>query len=147
MPVAKLWEALGTHMPSTFLTRSQLAAIDVRMERRQAKLSAEVRTRSDESVPPTEVPNLEPRDAGERGEARTRETARHTEKERDIAELRQIAEARKRMQEGSYGICVVCSRLIPMARLEVQPFCARCVPCQEEFELRRGAGSRLPASL
>lgn len=39
-----------------------------------------------------------------------------------------------RVDAGTYGICEVCGREIPAARLEARPFAKRCVACAE----RRG---------
>ncbi len=43
--------------------------------------------------------------------------------------LQQIDEALGRMREGTYGICVECSREINPARLEARPLSIRCVEC------------------
>ena len=135
-------------MPPTSLTPSQLAALSARMDEREAQLGAEVRTVDAESAQrPDREPNVEPGDAGDQGEARIREAVRYAEKERDVTELRQIADARERMQQGSYGLCIDCGTAIPMARLEVQPFSERCVPCQEKFEVGHAVGPHIPASL
>lgn len=53
---------------------------------------------------------------------------------RDIIEMRAIEAARKRMENGTYGDCVVCESEIPYERLQVQPTAERCAPCQEMHE-------------
>lgn len=53
---------------------------------------------------------------------------------RDIVEVRAIEAARNRMENGTYGDCVVCETEIPYERLEVQPTAERCAPCQEMHE-------------
>lgn len=53
---------------------------------------------------------------------------------RDITELRAIEAARNRMENGTYGDCVMCETEIPYERLEVQPTAERCAPCQEIYE-------------
>jgi len=53
---------------------------------------------------------------------------------RDISELRAIEAARKRMENDTYGDCVVCETEIPYERLQVQPTAERCAPCQEMHE-------------
>lgn len=53
---------------------------------------------------------------------------------RDITELRAIEAARSRIENGTYGDCVVCETEIPYERLEVQPTAERCAPCQEMHE-------------
>ncbi|WP_347346336.1 TraR/DksA C4-type zinc finger protein [Microbacterium sp.] len=46
-------------------------------------------------------------------------------------EDRQTEEAMRRLDAGTYGVCVVCGRAIPLAQLEVRPFRDRCVACAE----------------
>lgn len=45
-----------------------------------------------------------------------------------------IDEALQRLAEGTYGVCVACHRPVAQERLAVQPWAARCVPCQELWE-------------
>jgi DnaK suppressor protein len=49
------------------------------------------------------------------------------------AEVRQILdlvkEALRRMEDGSYGVCDVCSKPIPAARLQLIPWTTRCAKC------------------
>lgn len=44
-------------------------------------------------------------------------------------DVRQTEKALRRIDKGSYGICVSCGRAIPVERLEARPFAERCVPC------------------
>ena len=53
---------------------------------------------------------------------------------RDLAELREIEAARKRLGDGSYGVCVDCGVAIPHERLMYEPAAARCVECQARHE-------------
>jgi RNA polymerase-binding transcription factor DksA len=43
------------------------------------------------------------------------------------ASLAQIDAALARMEEGTYGICAVCSAAIPEGRLEARPWTAYCI--------------------
>jgi DnaK suppressor protein len=43
--------------------------------------------------------------------------------------LEQVDAALARLEEGTYGVCVVCGRPIPSERLEVRPSAATCVGC------------------
>lgn len=45
------------------------------------------------------------------------------------ARLAEIDAAQARLERGTYGICVVCGRPIPLARLEARPAAATCVGC------------------
>lgn len=52
---------------------------------------------------------------------------------RDAArsELDQIDDALRRLDAGTYGVCVDCGEAIPIERLRVRPFASRCVSCAE----------------
>ena len=53
---------------------------------------------------------------------------------RDISELRMLDAARKRMADGSYGLCSNCGQEIGYARLRANPAAERCIACQTQFE-------------
>lgn len=46
------------------------------------------------------------------------------------AELQQVLAARRRLDEGSYGVCVGCGEPIEEGRLLAMPAAALCVACQ-----------------
>lgn len=46
-------------------------------------------------------------------------------------------EALERIRRGNYGVCIDCSKRIPVARLQIKPEAKRCVHCQEDFERRQ----------
>ena len=48
-----------------------------------------------------------------------------------------ILEALRRLDEGSYGLCVDCRRAVPDGRLEAKPEAARCVTCQGKRDRMR----------
>ncbi len=54
-----------------------------------------------------------------------------------------LEEALHRIKEGTFGICKVCKRLIPKARLEAVPTATKCVDCKEETKKREREDSRL----
>jgi DnaK suppressor protein len=54
--------------------------------------------------------------------------------DRDREKLLQIEDAIKRIDDGSYGICVECESPIPKERLLIMPFARLCVNCQAEIE-------------
>ncbi|MBX9743361.1 MAG: TraR/DksA C4-type zinc finger protein [Chthoniobacterales bacterium] len=61
--------------------------------------------------------------------------------------LYEIDEALKRIDDGAYGICELCNKPIPHARLEARPFTRYTVGCQAELEKRQHvSGARLPVS-
>jgi RNA polymerase-binding transcription factor DksA len=53
---------------------------------------------------------------------------------RDVAELRAIEAARKRLADGSYGLCADCGAGIDFDRLQAEPSALRCVECQRRHE-------------
>lgn len=58
---------------------------------------------------------------------------------RESAELDAIDAALKRIEDGSYGICVDCGAEIPAARLHAAPETSRCISCQDQLEHKRHA--------
>jgi DnaK suppressor protein len=44
---------------------------------------------------------------------------------------RQVSEALGRIEDGSYGLCLQCGKLIAAKRLAALPWAAFCVVCQE----------------
>ncbi len=50
--------------------------------------------------------------------------------------LTEVQAALKRIEDGTYGKCVVCGQPIPDKRLEAIPWAARCVKDEEQLEAR-----------
>jgi DnaK suppressor protein len=50
--------------------------------------------------------------------------------------LAEVQTALKRLDEGTYGTCVVCGQPIPEKRLEALPWALRCVRDEEQLEQR-----------
>lgn len=65
---------------------------------------------------------------------------RRVENEQEV--LEEIDEALKRVEDGSYGLCLACQEqgktpaksLIPKARLKVIPYAKNCVECERKRE-------------
>ncbi len=55
---------------------------------------------------------------------------------RDVDEWRALRASLRRIDEGTYGVCIDCGVEIPLARLEASPLAHRCVDCQAEAEKR-----------
>jgi RNA polymerase-binding transcription factor DksA len=53
---------------------------------------------------------------------------------RDLGELRDIEAARRRLDDGNYGICTDCGADIAFERLHAEPEAARCIDCQRRHE-------------
>lgn len=64
--------------------------------------------------------------------------------ERESAELVAIDAALKRIDDGSYGLCLDCGVAIATARLHANPTAMRCVGCQEKVE-KAGGGMATPS--
>lgn len=50
--------------------------------------------------------------------------------------LIEVQDALKRIEDGTYGRCIVCGQPIPEKRLEAIPWAARCVKDEERLEKR-----------
>ena len=50
--------------------------------------------------------------------------------------LTEVLQALKRIDDGRYGLCVVCGNSIPEKRLEAIPWAARDVKCEQALEQR-----------
>lgn len=66
---------------------------------------------------------------------------REGEREVDLAisdfetqEFTAVGEALRRIEEGSYGLCVDCGVAIPFDRLRAEPWARRCVACATAHE-------------
>jgi len=66
--------------------------------------------------------------------------AKHNqEKKDDERKLADINAALKRIEDGSYGLCLECKKRILLARLDAIPTATRCVPCQADKKPERSA--------
>lgn len=50
--------------------------------------------------------------------------------------LNEIDDALKRIEEGVFGTCEECKKVIPMKRLKAMPAARYCIKCQEVIEKR-----------
>jgi DnaK suppressor protein len=57
--------------------------------------------------------------------------------------LTEVEAALKRIENGTYGLCVVCGKPIPEKRLEAIPWASLCVKDEEELEKRNLSGEEL----
>jgi DnaK suppressor protein len=48
--------------------------------------------------------------------------------------LRQVEAALARIRSGEFGLCLGCDKSIPARRLQVVPWAAYCVACQEQVD-------------
>jgi RNA polymerase-binding protein DksA len=54
----------------------------------------------------------------------------------ELKRLKSIESALTRIQQGKYGLCVKCGKLIPADRLEAIPYALMCIECKSEEERR-----------
>ena len=54
---------------------------------------------------------------------------------RDVQEVRDLEAALMRLAVGQYGSCVDCEEPIKAERLDLNPAAARCIRCQQAFEM------------
>ncbi len=59
---------------------------------------------------------------------------------RESSGLRETRAALRRIDEGSFGICMDCEEEINLKRLAAVPWAARCIACQERAD-REGAAA------
>jgi RNA polymerase-binding transcription factor len=62
--------------------------------------------------------------------------------DRESMLLKQVQSALKRLDDGSFGVCLRCEEDIPEKRLRAVPWAAYCVPCQEIIDRQRAAGAK-----
>ncbi|MCM8819559.1 MAG: TraR/DksA C4-type zinc finger protein [Candidatus Omnitrophica bacterium] len=55
----------------------------------------------------------------------------------DRSLLLEIEEALKRIEDKTFGICKMCSKLISKSRLNVVPYTKYCKKCQEKLETKK----------
>jgi len=58
----------------------------------------------------------------------------------EMALLRDIQDARRRLEEGGFGLCGECEQPISARRLEAVPWARYCASCQERFVERPRGG-------
>ncbi|MFO1292518.1 MAG: TraR/DksA C4-type zinc finger protein [Rubrivivax sp.] len=64
--------------------------------------------------------------------------------QQNLQDVRDIAGARRRIGDGSYGLCLACGEDIAYERLLAYPTAKRCIDCQREHERRRAALAGAP---
>jgi DnaK suppressor protein len=52
--------------------------------------------------------------------------------ERERRTLAEVEQALARLKKGEYGVCPLCGKKLPEARLRAIPWATLCVPCAEE---------------
>jgi DnaK suppressor protein len=60
--------------------------------------------------------------------------------DRESKLLKEVQAALRRIEDGTYGVCLRCEEDIPEKRLKALPWAAYCVSCQEAIDRQRAAG-------
>jgi DnaK suppressor protein len=60
--------------------------------------------------------------------------------DRESKLLKEVEAALKRIEQGSFGVCLRCEEDIPEKRLKAVPWAAYCISCQEQVDRLRAAG-------
>lgn len=94
-------------------TPDQLKEIEVYLSERQTEIETQL-----QQADAPETPDAEPMPV---------ETRRRLDLERT-----QLMTAVKRIQDGKFGVCVLCKQNIPIERLERVPESPLCAPCFEK---------------
>lgn len=129
--------------PTAFTTRKVRNAMPIdiqqmkkRLQEKQAELQAQINAQTEAYPTP-----VDPIEASE-GPQDFEETAvdfLETQQEQSIlvneqALLQEVQDALKRIDDGTYGRCIVCGQPIPEKRLEAIPWAARDVQHEAELE-------------
>ncbi len=64
--------------------------------------------------------------------------------ELESRELGKVEKALERMDNGTYGICEITGKPIPLARLQALPYATLCIEAQRELERHGETGSGAP---
>ena len=109
-----------------------------RLEAKQAALQGQINSLTE--AHPTPVDPIEISEGAQDFEE-TNVDFIETQQEQSIevneqALLTQVQDALKRIEDGTYGKCIVCGQPIPEKRLEAIPWAARCVKDESQLEQR-----------
>lgn len=109
-----------------------------RLEERQAELQQEIHDQ--DQAYPTPVDPIEANEGSQDFEEKAVDFVEMQQEQSITANaqalLTEVQAALKRIQDGTYGRCVVCGQPISEKRLEAIPWAARCVKDEEQLEQR-----------
>ena len=116
-----------TRRTNADLTEAHLAEFRVELERQLAKLEKSMAV-TDEALKPVEL------DQGAVGRLSRMDTLQSQGlakglRERESARLGLIQEALRRLDAGSYGVCIACGGAVAVGRLLVVPESGTCADC------------------
>jgi len=109
------------------LTEAQLADYRAQLERQLTKLEASMIV-TDEAMKPVELDQTAVGRLSRMDSLQSQSMAKGL-RERESARLALIQEALRRLDAGSYGVCMACGAAIVAERLSVFPESRTCAPC------------------
>jgi DnaK suppressor protein len=115
------------------MTKAELNKFRNTLEAKQAELVAFVRNREGIAIEKSPDALDEVQHAAERELA-----IRNLDRESHL--LRNVRSALRRIEEGTFGVCVHCEEEISPKRLAAVPWTAYCIQCQELADRRSAAG-------
>ena len=116
------------------MNQTELKKYKTILETKAAELSAGLRNRDEIAIEKTPDAIDEVQLAGERELA-----IRNLDRESNL--LRNVRAALRRIDEGTFGVCVHCEEDISPKRLAAVPWTAFCIQCQEIADRQSGDGS------
>ena len=116
------------------MTKTELNKYKEILENRQAELAQVLRNREGIAIEKTPDALDEVQLAGERELA-----IRNLDRESNL--LRNVKAALRRIDDGSYGICVHCEEDISPKRLNAVPWTPFCIQCQEQYDRNQEEGT------
>ncbi|HRN78029.1 MAG TPA: TraR/DksA C4-type zinc finger protein [Candidatus Dependentiae bacterium] len=106
-----------------------LEAIRQELTARKQELEEKLTRMAKEKVTDDQV-----QDPGDKALSSTMESLKSSFQDTELEEYNRIIQALKKIEEGTYGLCVDCGEEISPKRLKSYPNAARCLVCQETFE-------------
>ena len=116
------------------MTKQELSKFKKILEARQEELERVVRNRDAITIEKSADALDEVQHAAERELA-----IRNLDRESNM--LRNVRAALRRINDGSFGICVHCEEEISPKRLNAVPWTALCIQCQEQADRNREQGN------
>src|SRR4030081_1746693 len=116
------------------MTKSELKKFKEILEARQAELELFVRNREGIAIEKSPDALDEVQHAAERELA-----IRNLDRESNL--LRNVRAALRRIDDGSYGVCLHCEEDISPKRLNAVPWAAYCIQCQEIADRNQEEGN------
>ncbi len=107
----------------------ELAAIRELLFNRKRELEEKLAKMAKEKVTDDQV-----QDPGDQAVSSSMETLKSSLQNTELVEYRRIQRALAKIDDGTYGVCMDCSKPISEKRLTLFPDSTRCLMCQEKFE-------------